>query len=238
MLVAAIFGALARRDSDVVEAYLQQIDAASSDTIMLVYGRSFAEICYWRRVTRRKPERIVRGRVRNARRHQGGSSCSYRPPYRSHTGCTQRRLRGGRVLSDELLRAARILGQPTGLAFANYARGLVLSFAGKDHDEAIAFTKASIELTRAGASDAVYAHALNIITREQLLAGLVIPAFDSLRQAIAYTYRVGDMEAGASVLGYLVWGLGQLKSTKRLPWWLERPFPVSFGLRFSTHRSR
>ena len=68
----------------------------------------------------------------------------------------------------------------------------------------------SIELTRAGATDSVYPHALNTVARVQLVAGQTRPALESLQLALAHAHRVGDMEAGASVMSYLIWGLGQL----------------------------
>ena len=113
------------------------------------------------------------------------------------------------VLSEELVRAARSLGQPSGLAFAHLARGFVLSYA-KDHEAALASLTESIELTRAGASDAVYPYALAMIAREQLLTGQVRPALASVQLALAHGYRVGFMGATASAVAHLVWVFGEL----------------------------
>ena len=210
MLVAAAFGALARRDSDAGERYLDAIDPASGDKIM----RSYAAAVLGNLVLARGDVQQAERTVRSALETLGDTEEDL---YARTVLCTapifaavNGDIASAQSLADDLVRAARALGQPTGLAFAYYARGFVLSYAGADHEAVIASLQESIELTHAGASDSVYPHALIAVTRERLLAGEPRPAFESLQLALDHADRVGDQEAGVSAIANLIWGCGQL----------------------------
>ena len=210
VLVAAAFGALARLDSDAGERYLDAIDPASGDKIM----RSYAAAVLGNLVLARGDVQQAERTVRSALETLGDTEEDL---YARTVLCTapifaavNGDIASAESLADELVRAARALGQPTGLAFAYYARGFVLSYAGADHEAVIASLQESIELTHAGASDSVYSHALIAVTREWLLAGEPRPAFESLQLALDHAYRVGDQEAGVSAIANLIWGCGQL----------------------------
>ena len=211
VLVAAAFGALARRDADAGERYLDAIDPTTGDTVMRSYAAAVRGNLALTRGDVLQAERIVR----TALEELGDTKEGLLARTVLVTAPDFRRVINGDVeaaesLSDELVRAARALGQPSGLAYASYARGFVITYAGGDPEAAVASLMESIELTRAGATDSVYPHALNTVARVQLVAGQTRPALESLQLALAHANRVGDMEAGASVMSYLIWGLGQL----------------------------
>jgi hypothetical protein len=90
-------------------------------------------------------------------------------------------------MAEEMVQAAQALGQPSGLAYAYYARGFVLSYGRHDHEAAIAALSESIDLTHAGASDTIYPHALSTLAREQLRANLALEGVASLQLALAHT---------------------------------------------------
>jgi hypothetical protein len=72
--------------------------------------------------------------------------------YTSLTGDRDRALASARIA----LEAARSLGQPSALALALYAQGMVL--AEVDVESAVSYCEQSIELTEQGASDVVFAN--------------------------------------------------------------------------------
>ena len=210
VLVAAAFGALSRRDSEAAERYLDVIDPASGDTILRSYTAVVRGNLLLAKGDLQQAERVVRSALDTL----GDTKEDLLARTALLTGPIFAALNGdiesAQSMSDELVRAARALGQPSGLAFAYYARGFVLSYAGADHEEVIASLQESIELTHAGAADSVYSHALIAVSRERLLAGQARLAFESLQLALAHADRVGDMEAGVSVIANLLWGLGEL----------------------------
>ncbi len=210
VLVAAAFGALARLDPDAGERYLDAIDPGSEDRFMRSYAAAVRGNLVLARGDVQQAERIVRSALQmlgdTKEDLYARTVLCTAPIFAAVNGDVA----SAESLADELVSAARALGQPSGLAFAYYARGFVLSYAGADHDAVIASLRKSIELTRAGASDSVYPHALIAVTRERLLAGEPRPAFESLQLALAHAYRVGDKEAGVSAVANLVWACGQL----------------------------
>jgi predicted ATPase/class 3 adenylate cyclase len=114
------------------------------------------------------------------------------------------------VLADGLLEDARRLGQPTGLALALYARGFVLVFADRDREAAYEALTESIALTRAGASDAVFAQALTSMAQLHLATGRPLAAIGALREAIAHSHGAGDMISNISAFGVAVLGLAAM----------------------------
>jgi predicted ATPase/class 3 adenylate cyclase len=114
------------------------------------------------------------------------------------------------VLADGLLEDARRLGQPTGLALALYAKGFVLVFADRDREAAYEALAESIALTRAGASDAVFAQALTSMAQLHLATGRPLAAIGALREAIAHSHDAGDMISNISAFGVAVLGLATM----------------------------
>ena len=88
------------------------------------------------------------------------------------------------------LEAARGLGQPSALAIAHYANGMVQ--AEVDPDTARRHCEASIALTDGGASDVVYANALCVLAQLFERAGDIQNAMRTLRESIAYSDSIGD----------------------------------------------
>ena len=105
------------------------------------------------------------------------------------------------VLADRQLRDARRLGQPSGLAFALYVKGFLSVYGTPDPETALEALEESVALTRAGASDAVFAQALTTIGYQHLSAGDPAGTIPVLREAVAHSYDAGDMNSNGSALG-------------------------------------
>jgi predicted ATPase/class 3 adenylate cyclase len=210
VLVAAGYGALDRLDSDAALAYLEQIGDTDTDIITLASAAAVRGNLVLSRGDVAEAERTVRTafeQLGDTKDDQlARTTLCTAPIFAVLNGDVA----GAEAMADDVVCAARALGQPSGLAFAHYTRGFVLSYGREDHEEALGSLTESIDLTHAGASDAVYPHALNAIAREHLLIGQGRPALASLKLALAHSYRVGDMGASASAFAYLVWGFGQL----------------------------
>ena len=96
---------------------------------------------------------------------------------------------------------ARRLGQPTGLALALYAKGYVPGWIGDESDVATAALEESIALTRAGASDAVFAQALNSLAIHHSRLGQHAEALAELRESIDHSTR-SDLVANLTAMGF------------------------------------
>jgi predicted ATPase/class 3 adenylate cyclase len=101
-------------------------------------------------------------------------------------------------LAERTIEDARRLGQPTGLAMALYAKGFVLVYGNRDPDTALRVLAESVALTRAGASDVVFAQALMTLAHQHVAAGRPATAIPALREAVAHSYQAGDQ---VSVIG-------------------------------------
>jgi predicted ATPase len=88
------------------------------------------------------------------------------------------------------LEAARSLGQPSALALALYACGMVL--AEVDFENARQYLVQSIEMTEQGASDVVYANAFGTLALISTRAGAVPEALRAARTSIAHSHSTGD----------------------------------------------
>ena len=106
--------------------------------------------------------------------------------YTSLTGDSDKALASARIA----LEAARALGQPSALALALYANGMVL--AEVDVDEARQCCQQSIEITEQGASDVVYANAFGTLALISTRGGDVRAALRAARTSIAYAHSIGD----------------------------------------------
>jgi predicted ATPase/class 3 adenylate cyclase len=116
------------------------------------------------------------------------------------------------TIADGLLDDARRLGQPTGLALALYAKGFALVWADLDREAARIALAESIALTRAGASDAVFAQALTSMAQHHITTDNPADAILVLREAVAHSYDAGDMNSniGATAVAILALaGLGR-----------------------------
>jgi tetratricopeptide (TPR) repeat protein len=106
--------------------------------------------------------------------------------YTSLTGDSAKALASARIA----LEAARALGQPSALALALYANGMVL--AEIDAHEARSYCEQSIELTDRGASDVVYANAFGTLALMSTREGDISGALRGVRMAITYAHSIGD----------------------------------------------
>jgi predicted ATPase/class 3 adenylate cyclase len=88
------------------------------------------------------------------------------------------------------LEAAQELGQPSALAIAHYANGMVQ--AEVDPDAARRHCEASMALTTGGASDVVYANALGTLAQLFDRGGDSQGAMRTVRESIAYADSIGD----------------------------------------------
>jgi tetratricopeptide (TPR) repeat protein len=106
--------------------------------------------------------------------------------YTSLTDDSEKALASARIALD----AAHTLGQPSALALALYANGMVL--AEVDVESARHSCEQSIELTEQGASDVVYANAFGTLAIIATRAGNVREALQTVRRSIAYAHSIGD----------------------------------------------
>lgn len=107
-----------------------------------------------------------------------------------------------RAMADQLVADARRLGQPTALALARYSKGFVLHHIGVEPDAATDELEASIALTRAGASDAVYAQALNVLALRHAMVGRTAESLAELRASIEHSTRANDLVSNISALTF------------------------------------
>jgi predicted ATPase len=106
--------------------------------------------------------------------------------YTSLTGDRDRALASARIA----LEAARSLGQPSALALALYAQGMVL--AEVDVESAVSYCEQSIELTEQGASDVVFANTFGTLALMSARVGDVGEALRAARMSLAYAHSIGD----------------------------------------------
>jgi len=106
--------------------------------------------------------------------------------YTSLTGVSDKALASARIA----LESARSLGQPSALALALYACGMVL--AEVDIENARHYLEQSIDMTEQGASDVVYANAFGTLALISARAGDVSQALRAARTSIAYAHSTGD----------------------------------------------
>jgi hypothetical protein len=97
------------------------------------------------------------------------------------------------ALADRLLHDARRLGQPSALAMALYSKGFVMIYGEVDPATGLEALRESVALTRAGASDAVFAQALMTIAHQLIATDNAAEALPLLREAVAHSNDAGDM---------------------------------------------
>jgi hypothetical protein len=211
VLVAAGNGALERLDSDGAAAYLDQITDGVSDVISLASSAALSGNLALNRGDLVEAELITKAVFGTLGQTKDDllarTILCTAPLYAVLNGSID----VAEHMADDMVRAAQALGQPSGLAYAYYARGFVLSYGQQDHEAAVAALTESIELTHAGASDTIYPHALNALAREHLQTGQARLGVASLQLALAHSYRVGDMAASAAVTSHLVGAFAQLE---------------------------
>jgi tetratricopeptide (TPR) repeat protein len=96
------------------------------------------------------------------------------------------------VYAQQGFALAQSSGNPSALASGYFALGHALAADG-DHDAARAAHESSIALTRGGASDGVYPHALRFAARACFNAGDFEAAAEHSRAAIEHADRTGDL---------------------------------------------
>jgi hypothetical protein len=106
--------------------------------------------------------------------------------YTSLTGDTDKALASAHIALD----AAEALGQPSALALALYANGMVRDEI--DPASARRYCEQSIDLTEKGASDVVYANSFGTLALMSARAGDVPEALRDVRRSIAYAHSIGD----------------------------------------------
>ena len=106
--------------------------------------------------------------------------------YTTLTDDTDKALASARIA----LEAAHVLGQPSALALALYANGMVL--AEVDLESARHYCEQSIEMTEQGASDVVYANTFGTLALMSARSGDVREALRAVRRSIAYAHSIGD----------------------------------------------
>lgn len=114
----------------------------------------------------------------------------------------------GLRLTEQALAAARVLGNPTTLAIALY--GFALARWQDNPDEARAAIEESLSLTEAGASDVVYADALELLGRLERSAGNIEDALLTIARSLRESTRVGNRPSVISSQWYLAEALGLL----------------------------
>ena len=115
----------------------------------------------------------------------------------------------GHTLTGEALSDARVLRNPTILALALY--GFALAWWQDDPDQARTAIKESLSLTEIGASDVVYADALELLGRLERASGNIEGALLTIARSLRESTRVGNRPSVISSQWYLAEALGLLE---------------------------